>query len=250
MQIGKNSLKKYRTKESEDFWKANYDRCLNDETFEVFSSIKKTDGSRFFKCLLKPIKDQNNSIYAVMVTCHDITDLRQSEIKFRAIFEQAGGYCMLLDPNTKDGIPRIIDANKSACLAHGYTRKEFIGRTVADLDDQEGKGLAKKRTSLIMSGEDFSIENIHVRKDGSTFPVSISAKRIDIEGSSPIILTTEYDITERINAEQALISAKNKAEESDQLKTEFIHNMSHRDSYPDDWNSWFFRVTYDSCYWF
>ncbi|MHC1739443.1 MAG: histidine kinase N-terminal 7TM domain-containing protein [Ignavibacteriaceae bacterium] len=38
---------------------------------------------------------------------------------------------------------------------------------------------------------------------------------------------TNIDITERKKAEEELISAKNKAERSDQLKTEFIHNISH-----------------------
>jgi len=67
--------------------------------------------------------------------------LRNNEEKFRALFEQAGGYCMILDPNTTDGIPVIVDANKAACSAHGYTREEFIGRPIADIDDESGKQL-------------------------------------------------------------------------------------------------------------
>ena len=44
---------------------------------------------------------------------------RNSEARFRAVFEQAGGYCMILDPNSPDGIPVIVDANRAACLVHG-----------------------------------------------------------------------------------------------------------------------------------
>jgi len=131
-------------------------------------------------------------------------ELRESEEKFRALFEQAGGYCMILDPNTSDGIPLIIDANEAAYVMHGYTRKEFIGRPVADIDDEDGKRLVKKRTTEIMTGKPFYVENKHLHKDGTSFYVAVNAKRIDLEGKPPLILTTEYDITERKLAEEKL----------------------------------------------
>jgi len=131
-------------------------------------------------------------------------ELQESEEKFRALFEQAGGYCMVLDPNTSDGIPVIIDANEAACLQHGYSHEDFIGRSVSDIDDEDGKNLAKQRTAEIMTGKPFYVENDHVRKDGTIFSVAVNAKRIDIGGKPPFILSTEYDITERKKAEREL----------------------------------------------
>ena len=130
--------------------------------------------------------------------------LKASEKRFRALFEQAGGYCMILDPNTADGIPIIIDANKAACEAHGYTYEEFIGRPIADIDDPEGKRLVVENTQRIMTGKPFYTENTHVRMDGTTFPVSIQANRIDKEGEPPLIFTTEYDITDKKQVEEKL----------------------------------------------
>lgn len=131
-------------------------------------------------------------------------DLQESEEKFRALFEQSGGYCMVLDPNTPNGIPVIVDANEAACLVHGYERAEFIGRPVSDLDDEAGKTLVRQRTAEIMEGKYFYVENDHLRQDGTTFSVAVNAKRIDIGGKPPFILTTEYDITERKKAEREL----------------------------------------------
>ncbi len=133
--------------------------------------------------------------------------LRNNEEKFRALFEQAGGYCMIIDPNTSDGIPVIVDANKAACFAHGYTKEEFVGIPVANIDDEEGKRLVKKRTSEIMTGKPFYCENVHVRKDGTSFDVAVNAKRIDIGDEPPLILTTEYDITDRKNSEETIKTA-------------------------------------------
>jgi len=128
-------------------------------------------------------------------------ELRKAEERFRALFEQSGGYCMILDPNTPDGIPIIIDANEAASKVHGYTREEFIGRPVADIDDEDGKRQVKQRTAEIMKGKPFYVENTHERKDGTSFSVAVNAKRIDIGDEPPLIFTTEYDITKRIENE-------------------------------------------------
>lgn len=134
--------------------------------------------------------------------------LEKSEEKFRALFDQAGGYCMILDPNTPDEIPIIIDANEAACLAHGYTKEEFIGRPVSDVEDEDGKQEVKARTAEIMTGEPFYVENEHIRKDGTKFSVAVNAIRIDIGNDTPLILTTEYDITKNKEAEQYLVDSE------------------------------------------
>jgi len=155
--------------------------------------------------------DGNEKMIGVLGIGRDITErkqteelVRNNEEKFRALFEQTGGYCMILDPNTSDGIPIIIDANKAACSEHGYKREEFIGRPVSDIDDEDGKQLVKKRTAEIMTGKPFYVEKEHIRKDGSIFTVAVNAKRIDIGDNPPFILTTEYDITERKKSEKKL----------------------------------------------
>ena len=135
-------------------------------------------------------------------------ELQESEGKFRALFEQSGGYCMILDPNTPDGIPIILDANKAACVEHGYDREEFIGRPVGVVDDESGKQLIIERTAEIMTGKPFYVENEHIRKDGTIFSVAVNAQRIDIGGKPPFILTTEYDISDQKRLEEKLRQAQ------------------------------------------
>jgi len=163
------------------------------------------------KCKLFPIFDSKGKLTNVVGMQEDITDrkdavraLKESEMKFRALFEQTGGYCMVLDPNTPDGIPLIIDANEAACSIHGYKKEELIGKPVSKIDDEEGKLLVKKRTAEIMTGKPFYVENTHVRKNGTTFTVAVNAKRIDIGNAPPLIFTVEYDITEKKNLEEAM----------------------------------------------
>jgi signal transduction histidine kinase/ActR/RegA family two-component response regulator len=72
---------------------------------------------------------------------------------------------------------------------------------VADLDDEEGKKLCRERTKIILSGKTLVVENDHVRKDGSFFPVAVYANRIDFEDKPPIIVSTEFDISDKKKAE-------------------------------------------------
>ena len=157
-----------------------------------------------------------------------------AEQRFKILFEQSGTFCMILDPNTADGIPIIINANKAACEAHGYTREEFIGRPVSSIDDPVGKKLILDRTHHMLDGEFMHIENTHVRKDGSTFPVEIYANQVSIEGEPPLIFTTEHDISNRKRLELERETAFEKLEKAlSEIKTlqgiipicSYCHNM-------------------------
>lgn len=192
-------------------------RAINEGTpYDIVLQVHFPSGkTKWIHAICEPEPERGPQGHLLRGTIQDITErklaedaLRNSEKKFRALFEQAGGYCMILDPNTPDGIPVIVDANDAACRAHGYPREEFLGRPVADIDDEEGKTLVRRRTAEIMKGEPFHVETMHVRKDGSRFPVSVNAKRIDIGDAPPLILTNEYDITEQEQAKAELEKQK------------------------------------------
>jgi hypothetical protein len=65
-------------------------------------------------------------------------------------------------------------------------------------------------------------------KDNSQIPCSVSARLLsDSDGKPEKIIGSMRDITDRKNASDALKLAKEKAETSDRLKTEFLNNISH-----------------------
>lgn len=144
--------------------------------------------------------------------------IRESEELFKAVFEQAGGYCMVLEP-TEDGIPLIWDANEAACRAHGYTKAEMIGRPVADLDDEEGKRRCRERTAIILSGQTLVIENMHVRKDGSSFPVAVHANTVFFDNRPPLIVTTEFDLSEIKAAEAKKKSLERQLQQAQKMES-------------------------------
>jgi signal transduction histidine kinase len=77
-------------------------------------------------------------------------------------------------------------------------------------------------------GGGWSGEVINRRKDGTDFPAYISTAIVyDEEGKVLALIGIATDITERKRNEQELIAAKEKAEESDKLKSAFLANISH-----------------------
>jgi len=132
----------------------------------------------------------------------EIKDSIEGKSLFYALFNQANDSIFLMDPASQEG-PVIIDVNEFACAVHGYTREELIGKPISLLDDREATKEIPQRTIELMSGKASTFEAGHVRKDGSTLVVEVSAQVITI-GNKPYILAIDRDITERKRIEKEL----------------------------------------------
>jgi two-component system cell cycle sensor histidine kinase/response regulator CckA len=130
-----------------------------------------------------------------------ITERKRTEAElklFRALIERTGDSIHVVDPTSA----RFLDVNESACHALGYTRKELLRMTVMDVTVGVDIAGFEAGHQLMRSKGNATIENVHRRKDGTTFPTEVSL--------SPVTLDREYvvavvrDITERRRTEEAL----------------------------------------------
>lgn len=78
----------------------------------------------------------------------------------------------------------------------------------------------------IKSNNGLIFETTHKKLNGDIFNVQVSAKFIEIDGNEYLIQFIR-DFEERKRIENELIAAKQKAEESDKLKSNFLSMMSH-----------------------
>ncbi len=153
----------------------------------------------------------------------------KSEKRFRAIAEQATEGITLANLEGN-----YVFVNSAFCKMTGYSEKELLKMTIFEmLENPSLLNISEKR--LEEENEIFGIpsEYIFKRKNNSIFPIEITINPIEY-GSQNLLLGMLTDISKRKDAEkklekqyEELKAAKLKAEESDQLKTEFIHNMSH-----------------------
>jgi len=145
---------------------------------------------------------QYDELYASLFASRE--QLKQSETKFRTLFNNASDGLVIHDLKG-----RILEANPLACEQRGYTREELLRMTVADLDAQEHRDRIKDRIQGIQEKGHLLFETAHVTKDGKTIPVEVSARYIEFEGR-PAILAILRDLTERKEAERALLESEEK----------------------------------------
>jgi len=151
--------------------------------------------------------------------------LKDSESKFREVFENAGDGILVGNLSGQ-----MIEANEAFLKITGYKRDEIIGFHIKKIFAPDSITQKPLRFDLLNKGRSIIVERDIVGKDGIIIPVEMNSKRPHANYYLSII----RDFRERRKAAEdlerknkELQTAKEKAEESDRLKTSFLANMSH-----------------------
>ncbi|WP_051958113.1 HAMP domain-containing histidine kinase [Desulfobacter vibrioformis] len=152
--------------------------------------------------------------------------LEKSEARNRAVVDN------LLDGIITIDEKAIIETfNPAAEKIFGYSREEVIGRNVKILmpgayhrnhDSYIQNYLTTGTKKIIGIGREVSGK----RKDGTVFPMDLSVNTMMVRNHE-LFTGIIRDITQRKQAEAQLVEAKEKAEEANRLKSEFLDVMSH-----------------------
>jgi PAS domain S-box-containing protein len=170
----------------------------------------------------------NNKTIGIRGILVDITErkeadraLRESEEKFRTIFENASNSIYVTG---LDG--QFLEVNQVACDQLGYSRSELLQMGAEDIDSFDDAAQVEARINQILRDGHIIFETAQVRKDGSIMPADVSSRIIDYMGKKAILGITR-DITKHKQAEETMLNAKLTAEAVNRAKTEFVANMSH-----------------------
>ncbi|GAO28836.1 hybrid sensor histidine kinase/response regulator [Geofilum rubicundum] len=121
---------------------------------------------------------------------------------------------------------QILDINQQACTSLGYTRDELLNIGLVGIDKHMNPDEMKAMPKTMSKNEIQTFETWHTSKTGQVIPVEVNASQIRYNGQIAA-LAVARDITDRLKNEQDLRKAKEKAEESDRLKSAFLANVSH-----------------------
>ena len=96
---------------------------------------------------------------------------------------------------------RFIYVNELACRSLGYTREELLQKSGFDIDPDFTPEKCYACFKQIRRDRFITIETTHQRKDGSRFPVEITANYVEFDGKE-YSCTYARDITARKNSEE------------------------------------------------
>lgn len=126
--------------------------------------------------------------------------LARSESRFRALFEASPNAIVLVDSASR----RLVDINPVASTLLGYSRTEFLARSVADLFRPDAQAHALAQFALATEDRlDFARDLPVLHKDGHVVPADIAFTPLEMEGRRALAGTL-MDLTERQQAQQAL----------------------------------------------
>lgn len=170
------------------------------------------DGSlRWLTCRGEISVDAQGQPARMAGTVLDITERKQteeelmaSERRYRILFERSQDAIVNLELEGR----RIVDCNPAAERMYGYSREELLRMSSIELaadPEQTRASLPSWRDE--QSRQILRHNSIHRRKDGSTFPVEISASAYQHRGK-PMLYIAFRDISERVRAEEEIRSSE------------------------------------------
>ena len=177
------------------------------------------------------ILDNDKKVIGLTSIGEDITDriiaqnaLKESEGRFRSLYENA---MIGIYRTTPEG--KILMANPALLKMLGYDSFEDYASLRAEKALYTSLEVREKFKQIMKEkGEVYGFNSIAKRKDNTEFFIRENARAIK-EGTGAILYYegTVEDITATKAAEEALIKAKEEAEKSNKLKSEFLAQMSH-----------------------
>ena len=140
--------------------------------------------------------------WAVEAVASAEAERRESEERYRQVFERTSSVCLLIDVETL----QIVDANPAAERFYGWTRQELVGMLLSQINTMEAPVLlATVKAAADEGGKTFVVR--HRLRSGAERDVEVHSTPIHL-GGRRVNFSIIHDITERMGAERRLAASE------------------------------------------
>ncbi|MCE4564963.1 PAS domain S-box protein [Maribellus sp. CM-23] len=148
-------------------------------------------------------------------------ELEESELAYRMLFEDHIAVKLLIDPQNGT----IITANHAAADFYGWSIEQLRNMKISDINCLPGQEV-KEHMNTTLANKRLNIDFKHRLANGEIRDVEVFSSRVDYKGKQ-VLHSIIHDVTDKKQLLHELISAKEKAVESERLKSAFLANVSH-----------------------
>ena len=128
----------------------------------------------------------------------------------------------------KDDQSRLILVNDAFCNIFDLPRENIMGKTLAeDVPDDQREHFLRVDNLVLADGKESNIEELLKVRGGEMKTIFTKKSRYIDESGNKLLIGVIHDITSNKRIEAELIIARDRAEESDTLKSAFLANVSH-----------------------
>ena len=184
-------------------------------------------GDKYYLITVDPVYDESEKIKSFIHTVADITEKKKAESQMMLLkqaVENSGVSIIITDTS---GIIQYV--NPGFTKITGYTSEEAIGQNPRLLKSgKQTREFYRDLWDTILSGRKWEGEIVNKKKNGELYwEKSIISPIFEDDGNISFFVAIKEDITEKKKIIDELIEAREKAEESNRLKSAFLANISH-----------------------
>ncbi len=192
----------------------NFELLLQDIRINNYASVEcrtydKFEQLRWIEIHLRAVRLHDGNIEAIFGSITDITerkklsyDLKESEERYRTIFDNSRAVMLIINPDTGS----IVDANQAAVQFYGYSRQELCSMNIMHINTLPPDDI-KARMDEARTQKRVYFEFKHRKKDGSVSDVEVYSSAVTI-GAKQYIFSIVHDVTAKRKAEEALIKSE------------------------------------------
>lgn len=154
---------------------------------------------KWFETYKAPVFNRKGQILGTVGYAREITERKMAEEVLRLTrftVEHAADPIYWLSADD-----RIIYANEAACRSLGYSKEELTSMSLPDIDPLFSAERMREFYEQLKKAGSMVFETAHRRRDGSIFPIEVSAKHL-VFGGRELNLNFVRDISERRQIER------------------------------------------------
>ncbi|HPS12810.1 MAG TPA: PAS domain S-box protein [Prolixibacteraceae bacterium] len=227
--IGKSDFDIFSKDVAERFWEDDQ-RVLQSGIPVLVREEKLENFKKEVKWLLTskiPLKDSAGKIIGLVGIGRDITQRKKREDEMLKLTKAIAQSPVSIVITNKKGVIEYVNPKFSEIT--GYSSEEAVGQNPRILKSgKQNKEFYKEMWDTILSGKDWKAEFLNKKKNGELYWENANISPVlNDKGQIINFIAIKEDVSEKKKMLEELIVAKEKAEESDKLKSSFLANMSH-----------------------